>query len=478
MLEDFIGPENFQNGVSAYLKANEYMNADSNDLVAHLVGKIEEDVSEVLNTWIRQKGLPVVTVARDGDNFRLTQSRFLTDSESAGKETVESEYNYKWSIPITYVTSANTTEVQRTWFHHTMNEVIIPSSAEIEWVKFNKDQVGYYRVKYEADMWQSLNKALEEDIDSLSALDRAHLLNDVFSLAEARQVPYDTALTMTKYLRNESHFVPWDVASSQLRTIRSLLYYTELYPKFKSYAANLVNDVFENVTWEVNPDEHFNNLYRITILDLACSMDNENCIDRISEEFRRWINSEDYETNRPTPDLRALIYSHGMKSAGREKEWNRMFALFEKESDASEKAKLQAGLAAISERWILRQLIDLASKDETYVRKQDYFTLLGSISGNRNGEDLVWDYVRDHWEQLVDRFTLNERNLGRLIPTITSRFTTESRLNEMKSFFEKYPEAGAGANARTQALEAVENNIKWLETNQAAIGSWLSENHS
>lgn len=258
MMEDFIGPEKFQDGVSSYLKANEYMNADSNDLVAHLVGKIDEDVSEVLNTWIRQKGLPVVTVKRDGNNFQLTQSRFLTDPESADKETVESEYNYKWSIPITYVTSANRTGVQRTWFHHTMNELIIPSSADIEWIKFNKDQVGYYRVKYEADMWQNLNKALEDDINTMSALDRAHLLNDVFSLAEANQVPYDTALTMTRYLKNETHFVPWDVASIKLKTIRNLLYYTEHYPKFKGYAANLVEDAFENVTWEVDPDEHFN----------------------------------------------------------------------------------------------------------------------------------------------------------------------------------------------------------------------------
>lgn len=207
-------------------------------------------------------------------------------------------------------------------------------------------------------------------------------------------------------------------------------------------------------------------------------MDNKKCVDRVGEEFIRWINSDDYETVRPSPDLRSLIYYHGMRSAGKENEWNRMFALFENESDASEKSKLQLGLTAISEPWILKQLIDLASKDETYVRKQDYFNLLGSISSNRNGEDLVWGYVRDHWEDLVARFTLNERNLGRLIPTITSRFSTESRLDEIKSFFEKYPEAGAGANARKQALEAVENNIKWLNTNQPAIGDWLTENTS
>jgi glutamyl aminopeptidase len=256
MIEDFIGPDKFQEGVSAYLDANKFMNADSNDLVKHLEGKIEEDVGAIVNTWIRQKGLPVVTVERDGNNFKLTQKRFLTDPEAEGKETVTSEYNYKWSIPITFVTSTNPEEVQRQWFHFNMNEIVIPVAGNIDWIKFNKDQIGYYRVKYDVSMWQSLNKALEQNISTMSVLDRAHLLNDVFSLAEGLQVPYDTALTMTKYLKSETSFVPWDVASSKLKGIRNLLYYTEFYPKFKEYVVELVDEAYKSITWEVDPNAH------------------------------------------------------------------------------------------------------------------------------------------------------------------------------------------------------------------------------
>lgn len=256
MIEDFIGVENFRDGVSAYLKANEFKNADSNDLLVHLEGKIDQDVNAIVNTWIRQKGLPVVTVARDGSNFRLTQKRFLTDADNEGKETVQSEYNYKWSIPISYVTSENPNEVKREWFMHTMNEVLIPVNDTIDWIKFNKDQVGYYRVKYDASMWQALNHALETNVNTLSVLDRAHLLNDAFSLAEALQVPYDTALTMTKYLKAETHFVPWTVASSKLKDIRNLLYYTEHFQKFKQYAIQLVDSAYESINWNVDPDQH------------------------------------------------------------------------------------------------------------------------------------------------------------------------------------------------------------------------------
>lgn len=256
MIEDFIGAEKFQDGVSAYLKANEFKNADSNDLLLHLEGKIDQDVNAIVNTWIRQKGLPVVTVVRDGTNFRLTQKRFLTDADNENKETVQSEYNYKWSIPITYVTSEDPAEVKREWFLHTMNEVLIPVNDTVNWIKFNKDQVGYYRVKYDVSMWQALNQALENNVNTLSVLDRAHLLNDAFSLAEALQIPYDTALTMTRYLKAETHFVPWDVASSKLKSIKSLLYYTEHFPKFKQYAVQLVDSAYESIVWDVDPDKH------------------------------------------------------------------------------------------------------------------------------------------------------------------------------------------------------------------------------
>lgn len=204
-------------------------------------------------------------------------------------------------------------------------------------------------------------------------------------------------------------------------------------------------------------------------------MDHPACLKKVGDMFLNWINGEDRDTDRPTADLRSLIYSYGMKSVGTETEWNSMFELFASEQDATEKVKLQAALTAIREPWILRKLIDLASADEKYVRKQDYFSLMGSISGNRVGESIVWNYVRDEWTTISTRFGLNERNLGRMIPTITSKFVTESRLKEMKRFFDDYPEAGAGANARIQALETVENNIKWLSRNQKSIGEWLNQ---
>ena len=44
---------------------------------------------------------------------------------------------------------------------------------------------------------------------------------------------------------------------------------------------------------------------------------------------------------------------------------------------------------------------------------------------------------------------------------------------QMKTFFTKYPDAGAGKRRRQQALENVLNNIKWLKTYKESVKTWL-----
>lgn len=46
----------------------------------------------------------------------------------------------------------------------------------------------------------------------------------------------------------------------------------------------------------------------------------------------------------------------------------------------------------------------------------------------------------------------------------------------MTDFFKRYPDAGAGARSREQALDAVQFNINWLKHYKADIEYWLQHN--
>ena len=72
------------------------------------------------------------------------------------------------------------------------------------------------------------------------------------------------------------------------------------------------------------------------------------------------------------------------------------------------------------------------------------FCVVPHTSFTLSGNPIVWNFVREEWSYLVDRFSLNDRTLGRLPKTLTSDFSSEFQLQETKDFFSRYPDAGAG----------------------------------
>jgi aminopeptidase N len=103
MLENFLSPEVFKNGVTEYLKTFKYENAETRDLWASLqkaanASGQEIDVARIMDTWTLQMGLPVITVEFNSVSklATLTQSRFLaTPEETPSKQkrkNIESPY--------------------------------------------------------------------------------------------------------------------------------------------------------------------------------------------------------------------------------------------------------------------------------------------------------------------------------------------------------------------------------------------------
>ncbi|KYB24889.1 Glutamyl aminopeptidase-like Protein [Tribolium castaneum] len=443
MLETVVTPATFQKGVTNYLKKHEYGNAVTQDLWDEIQAVVGDtlNVTEFMNT---------VMIA-DYDPARTQKS---------------SPLNYKWSVPVKFITDLGESD-KIYWFNYKSDRLVIDKPANAKWIKFNPSQIGYYRVNYAENDW----KTLTENIESLSIADRTHLLEESFSIAQSGDLSYEIPLTMTKYLTKETNYIPWGVASSQLQQIAKYLQNSRLDSGFKNYVVTLLKPAYDNLTWDDSDDSegHLEKLARVVILNLACVMDYDEALNEAKSIFGQWIDDNSFEIS---PNLRSIVYKFGMVTAD-EVTWNKVFEIFANETDANEKLKLMNGLANVRNPSLLTKLIDLA-KDETYVRSQDYFTLLQYISSNPVGTPIVWDYVRENWPYLVERFTLNDRYLGRLIPAITNRFSTNLKVDEMKSFFAKYPEAGAGAAARQQALETVANNIKWLEKYKTVVENWIT----
>lgn len=165
MLEDFVGNKNFQLSVTNYLKKYQYSNAVTEDLLNEINNlNLGYNVKEVMATWTEQMGYPVLNVTQISPNqFKIQQRRFLLDPEANINEP-ESKFNYKWDVPIHYFTDKNA-EVKRLWFSRDQEEIVIDIPDTENWIKLNKDQIGYYRVNYEPTMWKKLTEALTNNIE-------------------------------------------------------------------------------------------------------------------------------------------------------------------------------------------------------------------------------------------------------------------------------------------------------------------------
>ena len=76
MMANFLGIDTFNKGVTNYLHANAYSNADQDDLWGFLTAAGQEDgtlpdltVKDIMDTWTVQMGYPVVDIVRNKENY-------------------------------------------------------------------------------------------------------------------------------------------------------------------------------------------------------------------------------------------------------------------------------------------------------------------------------------------------------------------------------------------------------------------------
>lgn len=188
--------------------------------------------------------------------------------------------------------------------------------------------------------------------------------------------------------------------------------------------------------------------------------------------FDRWIDG----TIKNIPvNLRLLVYQYGMKTSVSVEKWEIMFQRYKETSLAQEKVKLLYGLASVQNVDLLYKLLE-ATKDESVVRSQDLFTVVRYVSYNQLGQDMAWDWTTLNWDYLVQRYTINDRNLGRLLTQISRTYNTALQKWKMEHFFALTPNSGAGELSRKQGLETVNNNIDWISKNRNEIKRWLDSN--
>lgn len=116
-------------------------------------------------------------------------------------------FTASWFIPVTstdaesiaFETDALVPGV--TWLTPRKPSTEIPGPRRRDsWFIVNPQSGGYYRVNYDRQNWELLADQLQKNFSVFPFLTRAQLVDDSFSLAHARVIPYEVPMKLVKYL--------------------------------------------------------------------------------------------------------------------------------------------------------------------------------------------------------------------------------------------------------------------------------------
>lgn len=137
-----------------------------------------------------------------------------------------------WWVPLTYTHDFSETPTTA-WLSTKNKKLVSLAATKDQWVIFNVNQAGFYRVAYDETNYGLISDQLIADHSQISIINRAQLLDDTFNLAKLDIVSYKQALDLTLYLKYEAEYVPWHAVVNELDYLDTMFYREELYPDWK-----------------------------------------------------------------------------------------------------------------------------------------------------------------------------------------------------------------------------------------------------
>lgn len=486
MMNHFLTDSVFNAGITDYLNAKKYGDAEQQDLWSALTNaarrrnSFDANVSVVMDSWTLQTGFPVLTITRDYESKEVyfEQERFVLINNTI--ETVVK--SPVWWIPISYTTGKelnfNTTK-PKLWLRGEKSIAVRNITIQSDdWLIANIQQTGFYRVNYDEKNWQMLIKVLNDPItfENIHPINRAQIVDDAMNLALAGRLNYKTALDIINYLAHERKFVPWKAGLVALGYIDSMLSKGAYYLEYKKHMLHLLNDAVAEVGWTAHPNESVVRAqHRVEMLSTACHLEHPECLEHAVRLYINWMLTPDPDKyNEIHTDIRSTVYCVGVQAGGA-REWQFAWDRFRAASAPSERELLLSVLGCTRVPYLLYRYLEWSLRNDSGIRKQDTVRVFSAVAGSAIGQPIAFSFVRANWKKIME-YAGSISTLNSIVKVVTRNLNQPHELDELKRFIsESCTELGRPVQ---QVLERTEANVLWMKRNYEAIVEWLLETES
>ncbi|CAM0951100.1 unnamed protein product [Alopecurus aequalis] len=453
MLQSYLGADRFQKALASYIKKYAYSNAKTEDLWAVIEKETGEPVKELMTTWTKQKGYPVINAKLKGNDMELEQAQFLLDGSSGPG---------MWIVPIT--SGCGASDTQKKLLKLKRDKLVIASQCGERkkggnfWTKLNINGTGFYRVKYDDELAAALQNALESK--KLSLMDKIGIVDDSHALSMARQQTLASLLRLLYCYRGESDYSVLSHINSVTTSIAKISVDATpgLAGDIKQLLIKILLSPAEKLGWDPkNGESHLDVMLRPLLLTALVQLGHGKTI---NEGVRRFnIFTHDRNTSLLPPDTRKAAYLAVMQnvSSSNRSGYDALRKVYKESAEGEEKLRVLGILSSCRDKVIVLESLNLIFTNE--VRSQDAYVVLRGLQIETR--EIGWNWLKENWERILKTIQANSI-VGDFIKAIVPLFASNEKAAEVTRFFATRT-TPAFERTLKQSLENVRISARWVE---------------
>ena len=449
MLERYLGPGRFRDGIRRYLKDHEFGNTETSDLWDSIEAATDEPVRRIMDTWIWQGGYPLVTVREDGDALSFAQERFRYDGGDDGT---------RWEVPLLARESPGRDGDVRAILVEPTG-ASLPRLAHDAVVVANAEGASFLRVGYEGALRE---RVWTHALETLAAIERFGLVDDTWAEAVAGGVPAAEYLELVRGLTGETDLHVWQTV---VTTMGWFDRFVEAEPRegLRRYVRELARPAFDRLGWEPGPDEpDLSRSLRGSLVSALAILGGDADVSARARELE-----EQGRAGEPVDASLAAAAVAVVAATGDRDDYDRFLARSKDAPTPQEQLRYLYALADFRHPDLMDRTLQLALSDE--VRSQNAPFLLSRAMANRDVGDRAWRFVKERWEEVNRRLPPN--TIIYLADGV--RFlTTPEQEADVQAFFDEHDIPQARKMLK-QVLERQRINVAFRRRVEPQLGAFF-----
>jgi puromycin-sensitive aminopeptidase len=430
MLQQYLGETVFRDGVRHYLHQHAYGNTETADLwdsIEHVSG---QPVRRIMDTWIWQRGYPLVTAAVSDGALVVRQQRFRFDGEPDST---------RWAVPL-HVRQFTETEDRTDVVLLDGDELSIPLDNTFAAVVVNAGSHGFLRVAYEPAL---LDRLTGPRLARMEVAERCSLVDDTWAAVVAGHLGADDFCQFAQNFADETEVTVWQMLLPALGWCDRFID-GNARSRFRSFVRGLVGPALTRIGWSPTDDEgDLVGELRGSLIRAVAILGDDHAIQRRCHVLHAQSLSDPTSVDATVAAAALAVVA----ATGDEHDYDACITRYRTATNPQDRLRELAALSAFPGREQFDQTLALALSDE--VKSQDApFVFARSMTHRTHGE-IAWNFVRDHWTEIITRIPGNTH--VRMVDPVKT-LTRQHQQADVAAFFALH-DIPQGAQTLQQILE-------------------------